>query len=153
MLHLLSCACMTGLRVATLAYVFQFLSRVEGWIDECMEKDFPVNVAQAESLLAKHKQLKDTYQELYSLARQDGHKIIDRLKRPVGEGSLPTPFVIGTRHVKEILESLFDERNWLDEQWQRRRVILTQALNLRKYQSEADKVGGVYSYIVVWGGP
>lgn len=106
-----------------------------------MEKEFPVNVAQAEGLLAKHKQLKDTYQELYSSARQDGHKIIDKLKRPVGEGSLPTPFVIGTRHIKEILESLFDERNWLDEQWQRRQIILTQALNLRKYQSEANKVG------------
>ena len=109
-----------------------------------MVKDFPGDVGKAESLLANHRQLKETYQELYASGRQDGHKIIDRLKRPVGEGSLPTAFVIGTRHVKEILESLFDERNWLDEQWQRRQVILTQALNLRKYQSEAKKVGVVY---------
>ena len=109
-----------------------------------MVKEFPANMDQAESLLAQHKQLKDTYQELYASARQDGHKIVERLKRPVGEGSLPTQFVIRTRHVKEILESLFDERNWLDEQWQRRQVILTQVLNLRKYQSEAKKVGGVY---------
>lgn len=109
-----------------------------------MEKHFPDDVEKAEALLSKHSQLKETYQELYASARQDGHKIIDRLKRPVGEGSLPTPFVIGTRHVKEILESLFDERNWLDEQWQRRQLILSQALNLRKYQKEAKKVGGVY---------
>ena len=105
-----------------------------------MLKDFPADMESAERLQAKHKQLKDTYQELYVSARQDGHKIIERLKKPVGESSLPTAFVIGTRHVKEILESLFDERNWLDEQWQRRNVILTQALNLRKYQNEAKKV-------------
>ena len=108
-----------------------------------MEKHFPEDVEKAESLLSRHGQLKETYQELYASARQDGHKIINRLKRPVGEGSLPTPFVIGTRHVKEILESLFDERNWLDEQWQRRQLILNQALNLRKYQKEANKVGEV----------
>ena len=105
-----------------------------------MVKDFPADMESAENLQAKHRQLKETYQELYASARQDGHKIIERLKKPVGEGSLPTAFVIGTRHVKEILESLFDERNWLDEQWQRRSVILTQALNLRKYQNEAKKV-------------
>lgn len=124
-------------------FLLQFLQKVEGWIDECMSKDFPANVGKAESLLAQHRCLKDTYQELYASARQDGHKIVERLKKPVGEGSLPTAFVIGTRHVKEILESLFDERNWLDEQWQRRNIILTQALNLRKYQSEAKKVSGV----------
>jgi hypothetical protein len=122
----------------------QFFQRVEGWLDECMEKNFPDGVEKAEALVSKHDKLKETYQELYASARQDGHKIIDRLKRPVGEGSLPTPFVIGTRHIKEILESLFDERSWLDEQWQRRQLILTQALNLRKYQREAKKVGGVY---------
>ena len=124
-------------------HCLQFFQKVEDWLDECMEKHFPDGVEKAEGLLSKHAQLKETYQELYSSARQDGHKIIDRLKRPVGEGSLPTPFVIGTRHIKEILESLFDERNWLDEQWQRRQLILTQALNLRKYQKEAKKVGGV----------
>lgn len=115
-----------------------------------MTKDFPADVGKAENLLAKHRELKETYQELYVSARQDGHKIIERLKRPVGEGSLPTPFVIGARHVKEILESLFDERNWLDEQWQRRQMILTQALNLRKYQREAKKVGGgTYDHMMV----
>ena len=67
---------------------------------------------------------------------------MERLRVPVGQRSLPTGFVLGTRHVKEILESLFDEKNWVDEQWTRRHKILTQALNLRKFQEEAKKVSG-----------
>ena len=109
-------------------------------MDDCIAKEFPSTVPRAEELLATHNQLRDTYQDLYFVVRQEGHQIVEKLRKPVGSGSLPTNFVIGTRHVKETLESMFDEKNWLDEQWQRRNAILTQELNLRKYQEEAKKV-------------
>ena len=65
---------------------------------------------------------------------------MEKLRVPVGDRSLPTGFVVGNRHVKEIMESLFDEKNWIDEQWSRRQVMLSQTLNLRKFQDEAKKV-------------
>ena len=76
----------------------------------------------------------------YSSTRGEGHKIIEKWRRPVGESSVPQAFVARTRVVKEILESLFDEKNWLDEQWNRRNRILEQTLHLRRYQREAKEV-------------
>lgn len=106
----------------------------------CMSKDSPGDVEGMEEAISAHKQLKETYQSCYSTVREEGHKIIEILRKPIGESSLPQAFVMRTRAVKEILESLFDEKNWLDEQWTRRNMILDQLLHLRRYQREADEV-------------
>ena len=121
--------------------MLQFFQRVEVWLDECQRKDYPSDIPEAEKLLSQHEELKETSHTLYTSVRMEGHKIVEKLRVPVGDSSLPTGFVMGTRHIKEILESLFDEKNWIDEQWARRRVLLFQALNLRKFQEEAKKVG------------
>lgn len=115
---------------------------MEVWLDECQAKDLPPDIPKAEEMLSRHEQLKETCHTLYTSVRMEGHKIVEKLRVPVGESSLPKGFVMGTRHVKEILESLFDEKNWIDEQWARRRVVLFQTLNLRKFQEEAKKVSG-----------
>ena len=120
----------------------QFFQRVEVWLDECQAKDYPQDIARGEEMLSRHEQLKEACHALYTGVRMEGHKIVEKLRTPIGDSSLPRGFVMGTRHVKEILESLFDEKNWIDEQWARRRVVLFQALNLRKFQEEAKKVGG-----------
>lgn len=115
---------------------------MEVWLDECQAKTLPPDTPRAQEMLTQHEELKEACHSLYASARTEGHKIVERLRIPVGDSSLPRGFVLGTRHVKEILESLFDEKNWIDEQWSRRRGTLFQALNLRKFQDEARKVGG-----------
>ena len=101
----------------------------------------PTDIPKVEELIQDHHQLKVTYQEMYSSVRMDGHKLIEMMRKPIGESSLPLNFIVGTRHVKEILESSYDEKSWLDEQWGRRDLMLRQALNLRKFQEQAQKVG------------
>lgn len=106
-----------------------------------MVKHFPTDIPRAEELLQTHQQLQETYQEMYTIVRRDGHRMIDIMRKPVGESSLPLNFIVGARHVKEILETLYDEKSWVDEQWGRRHMVLRQALNLRKFQEDAKKVG------------
>lgn len=101
----------------------------------------PSEIPKLEELIEDHHQLKDRYQEMYSTVRMDGHKLIEMMRKPIGESSLPLNFIVGTRHVKEILESSYDEKSWLDEQWGRRDLMLRQALNLRKFQEQTQKVG------------
>ena len=105
-----------------------------------MTKECPGDVEGMDQVISSHKQLKETYQSCYVVVREEGHKIIELLRKPIGDSSLPQAFVVRTRAVKEILESLFDENNWLDEQWTRRNTILDQTLHLRKYQREAKEV-------------
>ena len=54
--------------------------------------------------------------------------------------SVPAKFVMGSRHVKETLESLFDEYNWLGEQWSRRNATLQRALTYNLFLDETKKV-------------
>ena len=86
----------------------------------------PTDIPKVEELIQDHHQLKVTYQEMYSSVRMDGHKLIEMMRKPIGESSLPLNFIVGTRHVKEILESSYDEKSWLDEQWGRRDLMLRQ---------------------------
>ena len=94
----------------------QFFDNVEEWLDVCGTKDTPPDIHSLEEAIACHKELQETFQTCYSLVREEGHKIIEKLRKPVGDSSLPQAFVARTRVVKEILESMFDEKNWLDEQ-------------------------------------
>ena len=130
------------LSVIVIYFCTQFFQQVEVWQDECQSKDIPPDIPTAEEALAHHDQLKETCQSLYVSVRTECHKIVEKLRIPVGDSSLPKGFVMGTRHVKEILESLVDEKNWIDEQWALRRLVLFQTLNLRKFQQEAKKVSG-----------
>ena len=59
--------------------------------------------------------------------------------------SLPAKFITSTRHIKEILESLFDEKGLVEEQWEQRNTVLRQALNLKKFQEESKKVSRAVS--------
>ena len=54
--------------------------------------------------------------------------------------SVPANFVMGTRHIKEILESLFDEYNWLGDQWTQRNTTLQRALTYNLFHDETKKV-------------
>ena len=89
---------------------------MEEWSETCGTKDMPPDIPSLEEAISAHKKLQETFQTCYSLVREEGHKIIERLRKPVGDSSLPQAFVARTRVVKEILESMFDEENWLDEQ-------------------------------------
>ncbi len=121
----------------------QFFQKVEGWLDECQSKDKPTDTGRIEEVLAKHQLLKESCDHLHSTVQQQGKKIVEKLRMPVGDSSLPTGFVMGTRHVKEILESLYDEKSWIEEQWGKRQALLTKALNLCKFQDKAKKVSRI----------
>ena len=54
--------------------------------------------------------------------------------------SVPALFVMGSRHVKEILESLYDEFNWLTDQWIRRNATLQRSLTYNQFLDETKKV-------------
>ena len=113
---------------------------MESWLDDCQSKDKPSDTSGTEDALTHHKLLKESCNGLYSTVQREGMKIVEKLRMPVGDSSLPTGFVMGTRHIKEILESLYDERSWIDEQWAKRQVLLTRQLNLCKFQDKAEKV-------------
>ena len=76
-----SSACFTG----HFSSIPQFFDKVEGWMDLCMVKDHLTDIPHAEELLQQHNALKDTFLDLYGCARRDGHKIIQTLRKPVGE--------------------------------------------------------------------
>ena len=121
-------------------FFLQFFQKVEVWLDVCQAKDYPPDIPKAQEMLTQHEQLKEACNGLATLVRSHSIKLLEKLRIPVGDSSLPTGFVMGTRHIKEILENLYDEKNWIDEQWVQRKIILHQALNLRKFQEEAKKV-------------
>ena len=109
-------------------------------MDECASLEQPPDIAAVEENIERHQQLKNRYSEMYSSAREDGHNLISKLRRPVGEGSVPSDFIIGSRHVKELLENMYDEKILIDDQWETRQQLLKQTLNLRVFQMNAKKV-------------
>ena len=118
-------------------------------MDECLSKESPSDVTHAQEMLTKHEELKETCHALYTTVRTEGLKIVEKLRIPVGDSSLPTGFVVGTRHVKEILESLYDEKGMVDEQWANRHMVLSQELNLLLFQEEAKKVSEVQGHVIM----
>ena len=106
----------------------------------CSSHDQPADTRATEEAIENHKTMREAYTQLYAGARQTGHAIIEKLRRPVGESSVPSRFIIASRHVKEVLENLYDEKNLIDEQWEVRRHFLKQTLTFRLYQLETHKV-------------
>lgn len=100
----------------------------------------PPNITSTEDALEQHKQLFELISTVYITARQDGHTLIDKLRRPVGERGVPVEFIHATRHAKEKLESLYDEKNMIDEQWKIRQDYLRKTLNFQLFQKECKKV-------------
>lgn len=98
----------------------------------------------------KHKELSEKVSVMYSGARQDGHLLIEKLRRPVGEGSVPLQFIQATRHVKERLENLYDEKNMIDEQWQRRQKYLKQSLTFQMFQKQSHKVWVYWELVIIF---
>lgn len=84
--------------------------------------------------------MRESYSDLYTSARQDGHALIEKLRRPIGEGSVPPDFILAVRHIKEVLENLYDEKNLVDEQWQGRQDHLKMTYNFRVFQKDTEKV-------------
>ena len=106
----------------------------------CSSHDQPADTRATEEAIQQHHRMKEQYNQLYNDARRDGHTIIEQLRRPVGDSSVPSQFIIGSRHVKEDLENLYDEKNLLDGQWDVHNNFLKQTLNFRLYQRETHKV-------------
>ena len=80
--------------MTSVLFPLQFFQRVEEWVDDCMVKESPTEIPQAEEMLQKHIQLKETYQELYAMVRRDGHRLIEKLRKPVGESRLVAAAVL-----------------------------------------------------------
>ena len=83
----------------------------------------------------------DTYTDLYSQVKQDGHNLIEKLRKPVGNLGVPREFTLATRFIKECLENLYDEKNLVDDQWHLRQDHLKKTLNFRLFQRDTNKVG------------
>ena len=109
-------------------------------MSRCITRDEPATIPGCEELIRQHQELKEGFGEAYGSVRRDGHKLIELLRKPIGERSLPVNFLIGSRHVKETLETLYDENNLLEEEWQKKCTHLKMNLNLQKYKEEAKKV-------------
>lgn len=45
-----------------------------------------------------------------------------------------------SRYIKECLETLYDEKTLIDDQWQARYDHLKKTLNMRMYQKDTEKV-------------
>ena len=130
-------------------------------MDKCITRKEPATIPDCEELLRQHHELKEGFGQAYGSVRKDGHKLIELLRKPIGERSLPTNFLQGSRHVKETLETLYDENNLLEEQWQKKCTHLKMNLNFQKYKEEAKKVWecslvpspitSAYCIILVWG--
>lgn len=117
------------------------------WIDECGSRSKPTEVSECERLIEAHAQLKDSFTVLYNLAKQDGHTLIDKLRKPVGTQGIPRSFTLMTRLLKESLETLYDEMTLVEDQWQARQDHLKKTYNFRLYQRDTKKV--LYAYIYI----
>lgn len=56
--------------------------------------------------------------------------------------------MLATRHIKEILENLYDEKNLIDEQWIVRQDHLVKTLNFRIFQKDTGKVSVIIMGVV-----
>ena len=90
--------------------------------------------------LEAHKAIRESFSSLYFQAKQDGHSLIEKLRKPVGNQGVPRSFTLTTRNIKECLEQLYDEKTLVDDQWQARQEHLTKTMNLRIYQRDTSKV-------------
>lgn len=109
-------------------------------MDRCTSVTIPPNITSTTKAIDDHKHLFDLISNLYTSARQDGHLLIDKLRRPVGESSVPVEFIQASRHIKEELESLYDEKNMIHEQWKIRQEHLRKTLNFQMFQKDSNKV-------------
>ncbi|CAI8007048.1 hypothetical protein GBAR_LOCUS5023 [Geodia barretti] len=87
----------------------KFFLHIDVWSEACSSGLVPSSTGLCKESLAQHKALQERYQLMYNTTRTEGHRLIEKLKKPVGESSVPAKFVMGSRHVKETLENLFDE--------------------------------------------
>ena len=134
---------------------------IDVWSEACSSRLIPSNVMQCQEALAQHRALQERYQLMYTTTRTEGHRLIEKLKKPVGESrysvcvcvppctcrvidvcrsSVPSNFVMCTRNVKELLENLYDEFNWLGDQWTQRNTALQRALTYNVFLDETKKV-------------
>jgi hypothetical protein len=122
----------------------KFFLHIDVWSEACSSGLVPSSTGLCKESLAQHKALQERYQLMYNTTRTEGHRLIEKLKKPVGDSSVSAKFVMGSRHVKETLENLFDEFNWLGEQWSRRNATLQRALTYNLFLDETKKV---YSWL------
>ena len=118
-------------------------------MSRCITRDEPATIPGCEELIRQHQELKEGFGEAYGSIRRDGHKLIELLRKPIGERSLPVNFLIGSRHIKETLETLYDENNLVEEEWQKKYTHLKKNLNFQKYKEEEKKVVCVYVCVCV----
>lgn len=118
----------------------KFLLHSEGWMDQCASQLKPPDVKLSEDAVEKHKGLRDSYSEMYAAAKQDGHTLIEKLRRPIGDVGVPHEFTRSSRYIKECLENLYDEKNLVDDQWYIRHNHLKKTLNFRIFQRDTAKI-------------
>ena len=109
-------------------------------MDQCASQFKPPDVKLSEDAVEKHKALRDSYSEMYAVAKQDGHTLIEKLRRPIGDVGVPREFTRSSRYIKECLENLYDEKNLVDDQWYIRHNHLKKTLNFRIFQRDTAKV-------------
>ena len=63
----------------------QFFVHIDVWSEMCSSGLLPSGTAQSREMLSQHSALKERYQQMYNTTRTEGHRLIEKLKRPVGD--------------------------------------------------------------------
>ena len=63
----------------------QFFLHIDVWSEACSSGLVPSSTGLCKESLAQHKALQERYQLMYNTTRTEGHRLIEKLKKPVGE--------------------------------------------------------------------
>ena len=63
----------------------QFFLHIDVWSDACSSGLVPSSTSLCREALSQHKALRERYQLMYNTTRSEGHRLLEKLKKPVGD--------------------------------------------------------------------
>ncbi|KAB5586590.1 hypothetical protein PHYPO_G00003450 [Pangasianodon hypophthalmus] len=123
----------------------QYLSNVESWCKACGEGELPSELQDLEDTIHRHQGLYEHITAAYSEVSQDGKALLDKLQRPLTQGSADSltasaNYTKAVNHVLDIIHEVLHHQRQLENIWQHRKLRLHQRLQLCVFQQDVQQV-------------
>ncbi|KAF5899803.1 triple functional domain protein-like isoform X3, partial [Clarias magur] len=123
----------------------QYLSNVEAWCKACGEGELPSELQDLEDTIHHHQGLYEHITAAYSEVSQDGKSLLDKLQRPLTQGSADSltasaNYTKAVNHVLDIIHEVLHHQRQLENIWQHRKLRLHQRLQLCVFQQDVQQV-------------
>ncbi|KAF7707997.1 triple functional domain protein-like isoform X2 [Silurus meridionalis] len=123
----------------------QYLSNVESWCKACGDGELPSELQDLEDTIHHHQGLYEHITAAYSEVSQDGKSLLDKLQRPLSQGSADSltasaNYSKAVHHVLDIIHEVLHHQRQLENILQHRKLRLHQRLQLCVFQQDVQQV-------------